>query len=68
MIDTSSEANIIKHHLLSDEIDIDNFKTVFLKGVGDKLNRTMGTIKLAVYCNVVFSLLILSTYNYGTSY
>ena len=28
---------------------MDNFKTIFLKGVGDKLNRTMGTIKLAVY-------------------
>ena len=49
MIDTGSEANIIKNHLLPDEIEMDNFKTVFLKGVGDKLNRTIGTIKLAVY-------------------
>ena len=49
MIDTGSEANIIKNHLLPDEIEMDNFKTVFLKGVGDKLNRTMGTIDLAVY-------------------
>ena len=49
MIDTGSEANIIKNHLLPDEIDKDNFKTVFLKGVGDKLNRTIETIKLAVY-------------------
>ena len=48
MIDTGSEANIIKNHLLPDEIEMDNFKTVFLKGVGDKLNRTIGTIKLAV--------------------
>ena len=49
MIDTGSEANIIKNHLLPSEIDMNNFKTAFLKGVGDKLNRTMGTIKLAVY-------------------
>ena len=49
MIDTGSEANIIKNHLLPSEINMNNFKTVFLKGVGDKLNRTMETIKLAVY-------------------
>ena len=49
MIDTGSEANIIKNHLLPSEIDMNNFKTVFLKGVGDKLNCTMGTIKLATY-------------------
>ena len=49
MIDTGSGANIIKNHLLPSEIDMDNFKNVFLKSVGDKLNRTMGTIKLAVY-------------------
>ena len=49
MIGTGSQANIIKNYLLPSEIDMDNFKIVFLKGVGDKLNRTMGTIKLAVY-------------------
>ena len=49
MIDTGSEANIIKNHLLPNEIDMNNFKTVFFKGVGDKLNRTMGTIKLVIY-------------------
>ena len=49
MIDTGSEANIIKIHLLPSEIDMDNFNTVFLKRLGDKLYRTMGTIKLALY-------------------
>ena len=49
MIDTGSEANIIKNHLLPNESDMNNFKTVFLQGVGDKLNRTIGTIKLAVH-------------------
>ena len=55
MIDTGSEANIIKNHLLPSEIDMDNFKKVFLKGVVDKLNRSMGTIKLAVYGHKGFS-------------
>ena len=49
MIYTGLKANVMKNHLLPNEIDMDNFKTVFLKGGGDKLNRTIGTIKLAVY-------------------
>ena len=49
MIDTGSEANIIKSHLLPTEIDINNYKTVLLKGVGDKFQNTMGSIEIAIY-------------------
>ena len=35
--------------MLPNEIDINNLKTVFIEGIGAKLNRTIGTIKLAVY-------------------
>ena len=49
MIDTGSEANIIKSHLLLTEIDINNYKTVLLKGVGDKFQNNMGSIEIAIY-------------------
>ena len=49
MIDTGSEANIIKSHLLPTEIDFNNYKTVLLKGVGDKFQNTIGSIEIAIY-------------------
>ena len=49
IIDTGSEANIIKSHLLPTEIDINNYKTILLKGVEDKFQNTMGSIEIAIY-------------------
>ena len=40
MRDTGSEANIIKSHLLPTEIDINNYKIILLKGVGEKFQNT----------------------------
>ena len=49
MVDTGSEVNIIKVHLLSDEIDIDKHKTVLIKRISNKTCNTIGTVENAIY-------------------
>ena len=49
MVDSGSEANIIKSNLLPLEIDIDKYKTILLKGVGQEFHTTIGTIEIAIF-------------------
>ena len=49
MVDTWSEVDIIKAHLLPDEIDIDKHETVLIKGISNKTCNTIGTVETAIY-------------------
>ena len=49
MVDSGSEANIIKSNLLPVEMDIDEYKTILLKGVSQEFHRTIGTIEIAIF-------------------
>ena len=43
-----TEVSIIQNHLPANEIETNNFKTVFLKGVGDQLNLTVAQHKFVL--------------------
>ena len=63
MIDTGSEANIIKRDLLPTEIDINNYETILLKGVGDKSQNTMGSIEIAIYGKTTTFLIVTDNFD-----
>ena len=49
MVDSGSEANIIKSNLLPVEIDIDKYKTILLKGVRQEFHIIIGTKEIAIF-------------------
>ena len=55
MVDSGSEANIIKSNLLPLEIDIDKYKTILLKEVSQEFHTTVGTIEIVFWKNNYFS-------------
>ena len=49
MIDSGSEANLIKINLIPDQCKIDTSQQVVLRGIGDEATKSLGAIQLKIY-------------------